>query len=346
MRRRSSSKSLNAPALLLRAARLHAGFSSARAAAAAFGWSEGVYRNHEAGLRRYSERDEEKYGRAFNVGPHLHSVLDLLKIDLLHLPKAVDVMEFGHGPEPRKAERADAGLRLTVARVVAAFPTVEPACESYAWNRRTYVSHELGTNGFNERQAQAYAKAYGVTPEWLIRGTTPSGLPGAAEQFFVEHKKGLRRHLIPRNFGEWASERRRGAPTDVAGIASSYSTQDTRPIAERRLLTILDASDLAASSTLPAHSGGDRGWSVPLADLESLAPGRAKNLVGVWVDYRLVFIDPTDNAPTSGSYLVTNPGRTLIRLAEFNAGKSSTAAADDTVFGRVIAVLARIADGK
>lgn len=53
----------------LRQAREKAGFESASAAAAKFGWGEAGYRHHENGTRGFGLDAAKKYGRAFKVKP-------------------------------------------------------------------------------------------------------------------------------------------------------------------------------------------------------------------------------------------------------------------------------------
>jgi phage repressor protein C with HTH and peptisase S24 domain len=51
----------------LRRARLDAGFSSAQAAAEAFGWAAAAYRHHENGTRGFDFATAQRYGRAYRV---------------------------------------------------------------------------------------------------------------------------------------------------------------------------------------------------------------------------------------------------------------------------------------
>jgi SOS-response transcriptional repressor LexA len=60
----------------LREARLKAGYSSASAAARAFGWTESAYRHHENGTRPFDIETAKRYGRAFKVNPGYLLALD------------------------------------------------------------------------------------------------------------------------------------------------------------------------------------------------------------------------------------------------------------------------------
>ena len=53
----------------LKKARIAAHFSSARSAAAAFGWAASTYAAHENNSRKFYTDEAEVYGRAFRVDP-------------------------------------------------------------------------------------------------------------------------------------------------------------------------------------------------------------------------------------------------------------------------------------
>ena len=55
------------PSARLRRARIDAGYSSAQAAADAFGWSSAAYRHHENGTRGFDFSGAQRYGKAFKV---------------------------------------------------------------------------------------------------------------------------------------------------------------------------------------------------------------------------------------------------------------------------------------
>ena len=59
--------------------------------------------------------------------------------------------------------------RLQQARLAAGFAEAVDAARRYGWNEVTYRAHENGTRGMG-RQVQKYAKAFKVTPEWLLYG--------------------------------------------------------------------------------------------------------------------------------------------------------------------------------
>lgn len=62
--------------------------------------------------------------------------------------------------------------RLKHARLQAGFKTATAAIEHCGWSGSTYRAHENGQNNYKIKDAQIYAKAYGVTPSWLLIGDT------------------------------------------------------------------------------------------------------------------------------------------------------------------------------
>ncbi|WP_375175578.1 helix-turn-helix transcriptional regulator [Pseudooceanicola sp.] len=67
--------------------------------------------------------------------------------------------------------------RLKAARSRAGYRTARDAAERLSVAYATYAGHENGSRTFNAEAAQAYAKAFKVTPEWLLYG----GLAGLEE---------------------------------------------------------------------------------------------------------------------------------------------------------------------
>lgn len=74
------------------------------------------------------------------------------------------------GRFPAMQERHD---RLRQARIEAGFTTQAAAVRRFGWNPNTYKSNENGNAPFSFDQAQTYAKAYKVRPEWLYSGAGP-----------------------------------------------------------------------------------------------------------------------------------------------------------------------------
>ena len=62
--------------------------------------------------------------------------------------------------------------RLRRARIEAGFESAAAACSRFGWTPTTYAGHENGSRGFSQRTAEEYARAFKMTPEWLLFGRT------------------------------------------------------------------------------------------------------------------------------------------------------------------------------
>lgn len=60
--------------------------------------------------------------------------------------------------------------RLRAAREKAGFATAVEAARRFGWLETTYRHHENGTRNFPKYKAMQYAKAFKVSPEWLLLG--------------------------------------------------------------------------------------------------------------------------------------------------------------------------------
>jgi len=157
------------------AARHAAGFQSARAAAAKFGWRQAIYRAHETANRLAPEESVRAYAQAFGV-----------KEEWLRTGR-------GRGPEPpatrrdmfklrRKAAKARhavprhaAGKRVRLARRLAGFGSVTAAAKYFGFPRTTLNGRETGQNSVSPTAARLYALAFGADATWIAEGTLPSG---------------------------------------------------------------------------------------------------------------------------------------------------------------------------
>lgn len=75
--------------------------------------------------------------------------------------------------------------RLRKARTAAGYKSISAACRAHGWHRSTYGAHENGQNDYTPEQAEVYAKAYKVKPDWLLfgdRGEPPPESPGIDDQ--------------------------------------------------------------------------------------------------------------------------------------------------------------------
>lgn len=73
--------------------------------------------------------------------------------------------------EQDKIEREQAAARLKLARQKAGYRGAKTAADHFGWPVEKYKAHDDGRNGFGTADARKYAKAYGVSVEWLVLGT-------------------------------------------------------------------------------------------------------------------------------------------------------------------------------
>lgn len=65
--------------------------------------------------------------------------------------------------------RPDQAKRLETARIARGFKTARQAADYFGWQYVTYTQHESGERGLT-RAADRYAKAFRVSPAWLLTG--------------------------------------------------------------------------------------------------------------------------------------------------------------------------------
>jgi len=68
-------------------------------------------------------------------------------------------------------ERGERGERLKLARLRANTGGVKATADKFGWDRNAYKAHDSGRNGFDPATAIKYAKAFGVSANWLMFGT-------------------------------------------------------------------------------------------------------------------------------------------------------------------------------
>jgi hypothetical protein len=96
------------------------------------------------------------------------------------------------------------GGRLRWAREAWGLPSSRAAAERFGWNENTYKSHELGirgSEGFKLKTAERYARAFGVSVEWLTTGRGSPSLklksdPDKKWDDLTEQEKALAIRLI------------------------------------------------------------------------------------------------------------------------------------------------------
>jgi phage repressor protein C with HTH and peptisase S24 domain len=74
----------------------------------------------------------------------------------------------------------DQARRLREARENAGYRSARSVALEKEWPESTYRSHEAGTRGFDEEHAKRYARAFRVSPLWLLHGVTtpqPAEIP-------------------------------------------------------------------------------------------------------------------------------------------------------------------------
>lgn len=170
---------------LLRLARVLAGFSSAKAAAIHFGWSEPLMRAHESATRRIGLKDAEKYASAFGVSGDAFRSGDAATTEMERLRESSPfaVKETRPGTSPPAV-----GSRLKLCRKVRGFISSYDLSAAYGFVPSTLASHEAGNNPVSERMMEAYAEALMVSKSWLARGDFPSGLGDGADQLIGSAK--------------------------------------------------------------------------------------------------------------------------------------------------------------
>lgn len=64
----------------------------------------------------------------------------------------------------------DAHERLQSARRAAGYADATAAARAFGWNENSYRSHENGQRGLRRDSAEKYARAFRVSPAWLLTG--------------------------------------------------------------------------------------------------------------------------------------------------------------------------------
>ncbi len=64
------------------------------------------------------------------------------------------------------------GSRLKNARLKAGYASAAAASEQFRWALSKYRAHENGQNPYKVKDAEDYARAFGVSVAWLLTGTS------------------------------------------------------------------------------------------------------------------------------------------------------------------------------
>jgi DNA-binding XRE family transcriptional regulator len=83
--------------------------------------------------------------------------------------------------------------RLQKARQEAGYENAVDAARAFGWGQSTYISHENGTRGLKPTIAERYAKAFRVTPEWILYGNKGKKAAAAPEKRTVDAGRLCRR---------------------------------------------------------------------------------------------------------------------------------------------------------
>lgn len=277
---------------LLAELRRRAGFSSASAAAAAFGWSASTLSAHESGRRRIAPLDAERYGSAFNCESAAFQDASRAAAELERLRRE----RAASASTVREPSRLDVGRRLTFARRVRGFKKRSSACAAFGFPRPTLTAHELGSSAIPDAQGRLYAKAYGVSLDWLTNGVLPSGLGAAVDR---------RLRSDPNPSEETADEMAHVADRYVApdraglGVPKAFAHEGSTGLIREVV------SDYESENGISEIEGAPRFWSLPEDYDLQLLGARAENIV-VLPNGRggRFFVDALDrNVGNRGSFL-------------------------------------------
>lgn len=322
----------------LKIARQLAGFKSARAAALAYSWPESLYAAHEAGTRRPSGEQVERYMEAFAVDP-----ARLEEAERNGMPAMV-------GAVAKAQEKRHRSRRLVLGRQLAGFATAKVAANTYDFNEQNYYAHESGRHGISDQLAAVYGLAFGVSPRWLLHGdgpsgiTTPSGaeIPTALVEAFVASSDAP----VADDLMRFASAGRRAAAEAVAALRAKKRRATSLPTATSvdgdALEIVREGLDGGKSNAWGFPSGFlSRVWGVASANLcvlalaQDHAPGSAGH-------GDRILIDADDVSPVTGSVMAVRRGDGAVHLWTCPAGGADPGGSD--LLGRVLARISRVVE--
>lgn len=93
----------------------------------------------------------------------------------------------------------EVGLRLTAARIAAGYQKRVEAVRELGWNPNTYKSHEFGVRGIDPLDAYKYARAYGVSVEFLLALDMLNRQKGESKTLTREERDTLLKQSTTRN---------------------------------------------------------------------------------------------------------------------------------------------------
>jgi hypothetical protein len=275
-------RGINEIGLLLAEHRKRAGFRSAAAAAAAFGWSASTLVAHESCRRRIGPFDAERYAAAFDEERRAFEDRDLAvrKLDeLTRRPPAPGVS----GPLP-----IDVGRRLALARRVRGFKRRAASCAAFGFPRPTLTAHELGASAIPHTQGSIYGRAYQISLDWLMKGVLPSGLGPRVDE---------RLRSDPNPSGEEADE--------LAALADEYIPPDRASLQAVTAFAVQGSGaairevvlHYEAATGFSELNGAPRLWALPEEYDRLLLGARGEDIVILPTgDGGRLFVDASDHA--------------------------------------------------
>lgn len=334
---------------LLAAARKRAGFSSAAAAALAYGWPEASLRAHERGGRKIGASDAEKYEAAFGLPAGSLQDRHLAGYQLGELTRA-QLSRLKDSPiEDNSSSNEQVGLRLKIARKLRGFETVAAAAKEFGFAHPTLAAHEAGTNRVSELMALAYASAYGISSLWLLKGIQPSGL-GAR----VDQRLAVQPSLETISFREVRSLAERETPPDYFEVRKLVEEA-----IHKQRVSASDADDIPeANPDQFGPSGPNEGaiastrrWRLPKGFVSNMLSANPSRVVAVAVDVPneglkigdRVFVDTGRRDVGLGGQFAYSYGKGHLIVRTHPMGQHAIPVEQTGVLiGRVVAVFVRM----
>lgn len=343
----------------LHAARIAAGYATARAAAQRFGWTESRYVSHENAKRGINEAACREYASAFSVSEEwlrdgrvgssddqkIH--VDPLRLEQLRLRVEDQSRTTGKSDDPR-------GRRLRLARRLAGFRTAAAGAVAAGVHRSTLNGAERGLLGFEMTKARTYAAVFGCEPGWLLTGDLPSGYPPAIEsklnQLLEDHdrdEEDAASRLPPYKPALRGARTAKALRRGVAREASHPSPPEYEIQGLVRLLT--EPDQRVRPAILP-------GWSMPRAFLETVLCADADGCVLIAVPKEVhaadlaiaagdrLIVDTSVVDIFSARYAVVHGGVLIVADARVEEGRrlaseAAMRAQGMTLIGQIVGVL-------
>lgn len=174
--------------------------------------------------------------------------------------------------------------RLRKARIAAGFDVASKAAERFHWKASTYLAHENGSRGYDEKSATEYGRAFKVAPEWLLFGHGEMKPPVAME---------LNEAPVPFDYGSGVK---------VAGLPT-IRYFDLAPAATDPAVYVAGARPLAAFGIMPGdvlvidRDRRPEAGDLVVATLTDPGTGERETVIRRLIDGLLLDADPTTAHP-------------------------------------------------